>query len=84
MNTPTAIFAGLAMIAVSIYAGSAGRSVISTVAVAADSDDEATGKGIWAFRGHGEQLVIWKMNTKNGDLFACSQKAKGCERVGAN
>jgi hypothetical protein len=52
--------------------------MISMMAVAADSD------GIWAFSGHGEQLVIWKMNAKNGDLFACSQKAKGCERVGAN
>jgi hypothetical protein len=84
MTMPHAIFLGMLLIAIATFASGRKETLISTAALAADSDEEASGKGIWAFRGHGEQLTIWKMNTRTGELYACAQKTKSCERVGAN
>jgi hypothetical protein len=84
MSTPTAILAGLALVAIAIYAASGSQPLPSTGAIAADADDQANGKGAWAFRGHGEQLLIWKMNAQTGDLYACTHKTRECIRVGAN
>jgi hypothetical protein len=81
MNIGTGIFGGLALIAISIAATGNGE-IGAEVARAAEVDDEASGKGVWAFRGHGAQLIIWKMNTESGDLFACSLEQKGCVKVG--
>lgn len=76
MNTPTAIFLGLALIAGSIYVGGSLKPVVSA-AHAADDDD---GKGPWIIRGHNEPLIIWKLNTKDGSLFACKSSG-GCAKV---
>jgi len=79
MNIGSGIFGGLALIAISI-AATGGGEVVSEIAHAADADEEASGKGVWTFRAHGAQLVLWKMNTENGELFACSVEL-GCAKV---
>ena len=67
MNTPTAVFAGFAMLAAAIFLTHAGP---------------ATSQGsIWG--GTAWQVVVaggdaaWKLNSANGDLFYCFWGARG-------
>jgi hypothetical protein len=84
MNTSAAIFAGMLSIAAAIYMSGGLRLSDLNSAHAADADEETSGKGVWVFRGHGAQLVLWKMNSKSGELYACSHSSGQCTKMTAN
>lgn len=77
MNTPTAIFGGLALIALALYAASPRGSAVA-------QPGGQTGDAEWAMVGHNEALIMWKLNRKSGELLACSYKSKECDRVRSN
>ena len=67
MNTPTAVFAGLVMIAAAIFLTNAGP---------ATSQGSMWGVNAWQVVAAGENAA-WKLNSANGDLFYCFWGLRG-------
>jgi hypothetical protein len=67
MNTPTALFAGFAMIAATIFLTNAGP---------ATSQGSIWGGNAWQVMNAGENAT-WKLNSATGDLFYCFWGVRG-------
>jgi hypothetical protein len=64
MSTPTAIFAGLALIVTAIYLGN-GKPALS---------QSGSGFGPWNMKDVKSNEIVWKLNSATGDLFRCAEK----------
>lgn len=71
MKTPTAILAGLALIAAAIYVANGNPAL---------GQSEPSGFGPWNIKDMKAGTVLWKLNSATGDLFVCAADGKtvGC------
>jgi hypothetical protein len=68
MNIPTAIFAGLALIAAAIFFAN-GNLALSQVE--AEGESSVSGFGPWNFKGIQADYAVWKLNSTTGEMHLC-------------